>query len=299
MKSDWLLFLDSINSIFWVYKYRCVRNACHSVLGYLSRMPKNEAAGPSRKRKRETRRDRDGSPKAKRRLFRRRVKNVISRVYKHGAGFIHLDQRRFTKGLQAHIVGPIIEQDIDNDITKNHLLAMYDGGIIAASYRAMDQINSYAYLFDQYRVDRMLVEFWLEDTDEFTKPDTQCCVISWAYDPDAMSKVMTEVGIDCQPDVRREIMMPGKVYNCEFKPKFVINNKNDEPMFSWSKWMDLSSLHNTNQSGNGVQFYWTGKAEPQAINFRFHYIFSFRGRRQNAKYQTIETSNTVGQKADL
>ena len=38
--SDWLIFLALS------YKYRCVRNARHSVLGYLSRMPKNEAAGP-------------------------------------------------------------------------------------------------------------------------------------------------------------------------------------------------------------------------------------------------------------
>lgn len=228
--------------------------------------------------------------KVRRRLFRRRKTNLKRRT--GNGGFANRTARRYKKGLTAKIVGDDFTLEISAlGGDANTMLVMYDGGNLGISQFAMEQINAYSTLYDSYKVKRVVAEWWLNDNDEFSKPDTQLVNMWQCYDHDAFSKVLKANSIKQQPGVRRHIMMPGRVYRTSFKPKFVINNKNNQYMEGFNTWMDLKDISKTNASGNGLQFCWEGKPEQEAISVRLTYYFAFGGRRVNSVYQ--ETMETV------
>lgn len=231
--------------------------------------------------------------KVRRRLFRRKRKGFFKRRHGNG-GFSNRTSRRYRSGISAKITTTDLSVDINTEPgDKNVMLMFYDGANLGSSAFTQQQINAYAVLYDLYKVKRMVAEFWLNDNDEYAKPDTQMISMWSGYDPDANSKKLTANSIKKLPGVKRQIMMPGRVYRLNIRPKFTINNKNNQYMFGFNNWMDLNDITHSNQCSNAMQILFEGKAEQDAIHYRYTYYYQFRGRRVGSQYQPTEVDNAI------
>lgn len=150
------------------------------------------------------------------------------------------------------------------------------------------QVDPYLTIWDQVKVVRVKMQFWIKEADQFSKPGYEMPNFRYIYDPDCENRKVSWYNLGFQPGSRDLILKAGRKYSIGFSPKWATKDENNVRLYSSNEWRDTSmfggaaAAANT-QCSNGMPFATYGG--PATLMHRFTYICMFRGRKQSMAYQ--------------
>lgn len=223
--------------------------------------------------------------KVRRRLFGRK-RTSYRRKWRRTGNFGNVLSRKYAKGLNSHHISGDVGYTFSGDADGHVHLFFFNPSEFSQSFddHLAKSIDPYTKLFDQWKINRVRLEFWLNDNDEWVKQDAVMPTCTWVYDPDCGSRKATADTLREVAGNKRIMLVPGKVYSCSFKPLWTVKTGNVK-LYAFNKWMDGNDIQSDNGCSNGIQMYFNIPDEVGTIKARTHYYLSWRGRRQGQTYQ--------------
>lgn len=147
------------------------------------------------------------------------------------------------------------------------------------------QVDGYTKLYDQFMVQKVVMEFWLHNSEEFGTNQTIVQLYD-TYDPDCQGGKMVSSEIMKVAGHRHSLLMPGVIYKRQLYPKW--SYKDTGNVYSWDNnfWRDASDITKDDRADNGIVMAFTGANETNAVAYRLRVFLKFRHRRQGSNYYT-------------
>ena len=156
------------------------------------------------------------------------------------------------------------------------------------------QLTGIDRVYRQFKIRRVVREYWLNDNDELVKADQTIVDMYHCYDPQAYNRTLTQNSIICNPGHKFIQMKPFQRYRISMRPVWDATQENVIGLQQTMKggWMDMQYTRTTSlntktcTNGHQVAFWGKNEAETQAIFVRTTYYLQFRGRQQGWEYNS-------------
>ncbi len=169
----------------------------------------------------------------------------------------------------------------------------------------IDDIGSKVKQWDSYKYKRCEMEFWLTNTDEFTKASYETVRLMTASDSDCFGRIFsTKASFNEVKNMKEKFLVPNRKYRVSFVPKWsptfglwgngtatLDQHQQFTSTSNRNAWLDVAILNRPESdhipvSANGVQLYFDGNSG-QSLSYRYKLTVQFKGRRNGQTYQDI------------